>query len=294
MKLDTPPKGMLRIGDLPAIRQIRAVDLTGAPEYRRLWKGRSPDDGHDLPQPGFASPMGFWLTEASDATPPSADGFTIRFEPHGTPAAPSEAKSQSAAPSRRPEQTVRLKAPLVGDGELVLRISPSGVRITTSDAAWKALSEPVLLAVGQYWRFLVIEEKLDRLTEEAQADVAHATMPSLATLRSRRRLTENARAVRDLLLDLPHFEGTLTDPFPYCTTELAAQTYLALAEKLRLEPWCELIDERTEAIEDTYEAVTEKLLEFKNFAWEALLEILIVVILLGELGLNLWEIFGPE
>ncbi|MBV8230043.1 MAG: hypothetical protein JO329_08685, partial [Planctomycetaceae bacterium] len=45
--------------------------------------------------------------------------------------------------------------------------------------------------------------------------------------------------------------------------------------------------------EDTYEAVTEKLFEYKNFAWEAFLEVIIVLILLGELGLMIWENFGP-
>ncbi len=69
--------------------------------------------------------------------------------------------------------------------------------------------------------------------------------------------------------------------------------YRSLAEKLGLEDWCELIDEKAEAVEDTYEALTEKLFEFKNFAWEALLELIIVIILLAEVGLMIWESFGP-
>ena len=44
-----------------------------------------------------------------------------------------------------------------------------------------------------------------------------------------------------------------------------------------------------EAVEDTYEAATEKLMEFRHFVYEAILEILIVIILLGELGVALWE-----
>jgi hypothetical protein len=34
-------------------------------------------------------------------------------------------------------------------------------------------------------------------------------------------------------------------------------------------------------------------MEFRHFVYEAILEILIIVILLGELGLLAWEQFGP-
>ncbi len=293
---DTQLTNPLRTMDLPSLKRIRGVDLTRSPEHRALWKpgrGPRPSPDHKLPEPGFALPMGFWLTEAVGPASDEPHPFTIRFEPFGTPASPAVPRTGTSSGPQRPEQTVRLKPPQVGDGDLVLKISSDGVRITTSDAVWKALSEPVLLAVGQYWRFLTVEAEIDRLTEEAFGDLDHATLPRLSTLKQRNRLIANAKAVRALVLDLPHFEGPLTDPFPYCSTELAAQTYLALAEKLRLEEWCELIDERAEAIEDTYESVSEKLLEFKNFSWEAVLEILIVVILLCELGLTLWEMFGP-
>ena len=118
-------------------------------------------------------------------------------------------------------------------------------------------------------------------------------MPGPSTLRARRRLEATAREVRALLVDLPHFEGPLTDPLMYCSSERSAQTYATLAEKLRLEEWCELIDEKAEAVEDTYEALTEKLFEYKNFAAEALLEILIVAILLAELAIMWHEALMP-
>ena len=63
--------------------------------------------------------------------------------------------------------------------------------------------------------------------------------------------------------------------------------------KLRLEEWSELIDERAEVVEDAYEALTEKLFEYKNFAWEAVLETLIIVILVAELGITIYEAFTP-
>jgi hypothetical protein len=131
------------------------------------------------------------------------------------------------------------------------------------------------------------------LTALSHQDLGHATMPGLATLRSRRRLEATAREVRALLVDLAQFEAPLTDPLPYCSSERSAQVYTTLAEKLHLEAWCERIDERAEAVEDTYEALTEKLFEYKNFAGEAVLEILIIVILLTELSMTAYEIFSP-
>src|SRR5262249_51632472 len=159
----------------------------------------------------------------------------------------------------------------------------------SSPAAWKTLAEPVLLAACQFWRFAAVEAEIARLTEHAHADLDHSNMPGIATLRHHRRLVQSARDVRALMLDLPHFEGPLADPYPFVPSERAAQVYESVAEKLRLEEWCELIDDRAEAIEDAYEALAEKLFEFKNFAWEALLEALIIVILLGELALMLYE-----
>ena len=310
MNVDAPPRTALELepGAVCSLKALRAIDLTDRPAARALWKtamrGHAtppvPPPAADLPRPGFASPMGFWLTEArevvADAT---VSPCIIRFESDTAVTAAAQGATETrpaaatAARPRRPEQTVRVKPPHVGDGELVLKVGPSDVQIVATDAAWKALSEPVLLAIGVYWRFLAIEDELDRLTEQAHADLDHATMPAGPTWNDRRGVVARARAARALLLDLPHFEGPLTDPFPYCSTERAAQTFANLAEKLRLEEWCELIDERAEAIEDTYEAATEKLMEFRHFVYEAILEILIVVILLAELGLAAWEQFGP-
>jgi hypothetical protein len=293
----------LEPGAVCALKALRALDLTPRPGARALWMSTTRGHGTttapaaaDLPQPGFASPMGFWLTEVPEIVAESTvSPYLIRFESPSTAAAQAamETSPAAAVKPRRPDQTVRLKPPHAGDGELVLKLSTAGVRIITTDAAWKALSEPVLLAIGIYWRFLAIEEELDRLTEQAHADVDHATMPGGPTWKDRRGLIARARAVRAFILDLPHFQGPITDPFPYCSTERSAQTFAGLAEKLHLEMWCELIDERVEVIEDAYEVATEKLMEFRHFVYEAGLEVLIVLILLGELGLLAWEQFGP-
>jgi hypothetical protein len=299
MNVEAPPRPALEPGAPCTLKALRAIDLTQQPDARALWRGPAPggragSPAIELPRPGFVSPMGFWLAEVQDVVAEATvSPHIIRFEAHSPAAVQAAQESRPAAapagPRRRPDQTVRLKPPHVGDGELVLKLSTAGVRVITTEAAWKALAEPVLLAVGLYWRFLAIEDEIDRLTEQAHADLDHATMPAGPAWKRRRELIANARAVRDLLLDLPHFQGPLTDPYPYCSTERSAQAFEGLAEKLHFEEWCERIDERAEAIEDTYEAATEKFMEFRHFVYEATLEILIVVILLGELGVALWE-----
>src|SRR5438128_200903 len=116
MELDALAQSPLAISDLPARKEIRAIDLTRRPGDRPLWK--SAMRGHppaapasDLPRAGFASPMGFWLTEASDGAPgAAASPYTIRFEVPSSAAARSASEARATAPlkARRPEQTVRL------------------------------------------------------------------------------------------------------------------------------------------------------------------------------------------
>jgi hypothetical protein len=206
---------------------------------------------------------------------------------------PALATDATAAGGReRPPQTVRIKAGGPAEGELVLTVASRWAQVGASEAAWTALAEPILLAVCQYWRFGVLDAQLDRLAEYAERDIGHAAMAVPASLWQRPRLLENAREVRALLLDLPHFEEPLTDPYPFCTSERSVQTYRQLAEKLHLEAWAEAIDHRVEAVEDVYAAVTEKLCEYRNFAWGATLEVTIIVILLADLLVNLLAVFS--
>lgn len=283
-----------------SMKMIQALDLTGAAEHRALWRAR--DQGPPgasppvlgLPSGGQASPMGFWLSAAEPVSGP-AEALRLTVRPPGDAGTPEAEAGASATHrrGRRPAQTVRIKGVNPGEGDLFLTISPGQADVVASDLAWQKLAEPVLLAVCQYWRFCAVDAQIDRLTELAWSDLGHATMPGTASLRARNTLAARAHEVRELLVDLTHFEGPLTDALPFCSSERSAQVYESLAEKLDLEDWCEAIDERMEALEDTYEAVTEKLFEYRNFAWEAVLEAVIVVILLAELGVMAWEAFGP-
>jgi hypothetical protein len=296
------PRSHLAGLDLPETRCLRAVDLWPDPAYRPLWKGDRPFDDEGappagLPADGSASRMGYWLSPHPGSTPQAPGALTVTFTAHGEGAGPLPDALARSPHGRhacaRPVQTVRVKSPSAGEGDVILAIGPGGARVTTTPAAWKTLSEPVMLAACQYWRFAALDAEIARLTELAHGDLDHSNMPGVGTLKAHRRVVRAARDARALMLDLPHFEGPLTDPFPYCSSERSAQVFENLAEKLRLEEWCELIDERAEAVEDAYEALTEKLFEYKNFAWEAVLETLIIVILLAELSLGLYEAFAP-
>ncbi|HEV3122537.1 MAG TPA: hypothetical protein VGY53_11570, partial [Isosphaeraceae bacterium] len=247
-----------------------------------------------LPSGGFPSPMGFWLHPLTDssATQPGSRCITIR-SPNAPAPAPETTAKALAKPGDRPPQTVRVKGQTPAEGDLVVTIDPSGALVVGTEAAWQNLAEGVQLAVCQYWRFCEVDAEIDRITELAHAELGHATMVGFSSLRKSRTLIANAHAVRSLMVDLPHFEGPITSALAYCSTTKAAEVYELMAERLELEDWCDLIDERVETIEDTYESVTEKLLELRNFAWEAVLEVLIIVILLAELVFNIFEHFAP-
>ncbi len=212
----TPPGDIVSLSERNA---IQAIDLWGNPAYRVLWRSRTRSDpegggSHGLPSAGYGSPMGYWLSAAGDPPVAGQGGLTIVFAAPGDESLPPPA-SLAQAPDgtrSRPLQTVRIKNPTAGEGDVMLTIGAGGARVVATPAAWKTLAEPVLLAVAQYWRFSALDAELARLTELAHGDLPHATMPGPSTLKASAKLTENARAARALLLDLPHFEGPLTDP----------------------------------------------------------------------------------
>jgi hypothetical protein len=277
---------------------IQAIDLTNSPGSRGLWRppGASPDDTSLAPPPGPGrpSPMGFWLTDLADSRASAPTALRLRIVAPGAEPerVPTDAGPTPGGERRRPAQTIRLKGANAAEGDVVLTLGPAGAEIVAGAAAWEALAEPVLLAVCQSWRFRALDAELDRLTAQAEGDLAHAAMSVPATLWHRRRLLSRARGVRALLLDLPHFQEPLTDPYPFCSSERSAQAYRTLAEKLHLEAWAEAIDHRAEAVEDTYASVTEKLCEYRNFAWGAFLEVVIVLILLADLIIRAWEYYS--
>lgn len=295
LTLDTGPA----LTRLRSLTSIQAVDLTGVPTKRAIWRRwRSFSDGVAREATtslatGWPSPMGYWLAPLVAPHVAATQGARVlQVCAPGEDAAVDALLQPTPTPGGlgRPSQTIRLKGP---DGELVLTIGGSTARVVASDATWDAMSEPVLLAACVYWRFQAIDAEIDRLTVEAENDLAHATMAVPSSLWNRKRLLGHARAVRAVMIDLPHFEGPLTDPYPYLSSDRAVQTFRTLAEKLHLEEWGESIDDRAEAVEDIYASVTEKLNEFRNFAVGSILEVTIIVILLAELMIRTYDTLLP-
>ena len=182
--------------------------------------------------------------------------------------------------------SAKLKASSNSDGELTLTVWETGALVVASPATWLALSEPILLAICQCWRFHAFDATVDRMITEARGDLDHASMVVFSSFRQRSRLLANSKRIRELFLDLSHFAGPLTDPYAFLAGDKHVETYRSLVGKLHLEEWSESIDERAEGIDDTYASVTEKLNEFRNFLGGSSLEILIIVILVIEVIFN--------
>ncbi|GAC1449478.1 MAG: hypothetical protein NVSMB9_33350 [Isosphaeraceae bacterium] len=277
----------------PAPILLRATDLTTRPDARSLWRPAAPAAPRPFTPPatGRPSPMGFWLAEDSANADPATTNwpYELRVHPPGSPY-PAVAAPPPPGQPRRPAQTVKIK----GEGDLTLTLDATSARIIAGKSAWASLSEPVTLAVCQYWRLAAVDAQLDRLTESAQADLGHASMTAPSTILHGRRIVALNVAVRALLLDQAHFAAPLTDPYPFLSSDRAVETYQALAEKLHLDEWAESIDERFEMVEDTYACATEKLFEFKNFAWGFTLEAIIILLLAAEVGVQLLSYWSVE
>ena len=68
--------------------------------------------------------------------------------------------------------------------------------------------------------------------------------------------------------------------------------YRLLADRFGLDDWSDSIDHRAEVVEATFETITEKLYHLKSHAHDLMLEILIVVILVIDILMRLWEVMA--
>jgi hypothetical protein len=281
------------------VETITAVDITGNPELRGLWI-----PGYNVPADlvtrsglaagGVASPLGYWLVahEGQASAPPG--GMRLRRTPPGEelpePAAVSVAAGQAGRRLRT--QTVKIRAPGPEQGEVVLTVGPGSAHVSAAESAWIALAEPITLVVCQIWRFQAIDADLDRLTKDALENLDYANAPGLASLPQSRRLMDLGWKTRAAIVDLTYFQKPLTDPFAYFDARRSARIYRILADRFGLDEWCESIDHRAEVVEATFETITEKLYHLKSHAHDVVLEICIVVILLIDIVMRVWELIA--
>jgi hypothetical protein len=278
-------------------RTITAVDITGNPELRGLWipgyevyADRVVRAG--LAPAGVASPLGYWLVAHEGNVSAPADGMRlVRTAPgeelaESTPASPAEGQ----AGRRFRTQTIRIKARGPEQGEVVLTVGPGSAHVSATESAWTALAEPIILVVCQIWRFQAIDADLDRLTRDALENLDYANAPGLGSLPQSRRLTDLGWKTRAAIVDLTYFQKPLTDPSAYFDARRSARTYRLLADRFGLDEWCESIDHRAEVVEGTFETITEKLYHLKSHVHDVVLEVVIVVILLFDVLMRIWEL----
>jgi hypothetical protein len=275
-------------------RTLSARDLTSQSDSRALWQPTSRTSVRTpaAPGPGWASPMGFWFSEVRDESSGRQHSYTISI--HSSESTEAEIPRNDGPSPEVGRRFRTLQARLKGNGDdlrpLSLSIRGNHARVETDEATWEAFSEPVLLAIAQVWRFHAIDTELDRLTEQSRVDIRHADLPGLQGLLRARRLADTGHLVRATILDLPQFQGALTDPLAYCATTRSARAYQLLARRLQLEPWSNAIDERATLIEAAYESITDKTYHLKFYVLEILFELVIIAILLADVLIHLfWD-----
>jgi hypothetical protein len=275
------------------MRVLHAIDLARSSAYDPLWRTlrvasstpRDPPAG--LPPGGLATPGGFWFVEAAGR--PVPDALRVDIVPPGAMRGRAADAAGSAPPDpgdRRlpllivPPRATRALVPELRDG-LALEVRPRGARVGVADHAWPCVSGPVLLIISQCWRFLEIERRLDDLSARCRD----------GTVRRRGGVGKGLRAVRELVLDLPGFDGPVVDPRGYFASRRSATLYRAFARRLELGRWRDRIGERVEIVEATLAALAEDRRHLDSLAWMVLLEALILLILFADIGVNLYSTF---
>ncbi len=325
------------------MQTLYALDLTDTPDTERLWRKQpgsllkrapaldSSTNLPELPPSGFASPLGFWFA-AADSWTNGTPRFRVElFDPDERGRTnPGDDPLPRDGLSERRTIRVRLRAPAGRARDntkptltIVLEIDSNAARVDVDADTWSNVGGTVLFAVAQYWRFGAIDRRLGELSAWARDDVAKTGgIPSVIRPGRSRELRARRRMLQSLILDLPDFEGALTNPrghlkragemiggpltpalspkgasgngggtrTPALTREAWGLTrrvrlYRRLSASLGLDRWrCE-IDERVEVVEAVFDSLTESLDHFQSLAFQIALELIIVAVLLLDVAL---------
>jgi len=279
-------------------RTITAIDVASNPALRGLWfPGDDSPVDHTaplgLPAGGYASPLGFWLVAHDGVRTSPRDSLRLVVTAPGVdvPVLTAEPGESPRTGRRSRTQTVKIKVPGLDDRNLVLTIGPGFAHVRATESTWEALGEPVILAVCQVWRFYSIDAELDNLTRSALENLDYANAPSLASLPHSRRLMSMGLKTRAAIVDVTHFQKPLTDPFAYLDSRRSVRVYRLLSARFGLDDWSDSIDHRAEVVEGTFETITEKLYHLKSHAHDVVLEVIIVVILVFDIAINMWQLW---
>lgn len=274
------PYGSQSTGTKPST--LYGHDLTGTPHWRE--ELRAEDDGPDAEEEtdrfprtdNFVSLMGFRFA-ASAPSDEAANDLTITVH---------DAYDESVIAQIRKRH--RLKGTLVRTvvmpacpryDELTIVVSSKGADIFAGESAWDTLAEPVLLTVAQYARYSNIEQRLVTVQDQAGDDYRYVTVAGLRSLVKHRRLTRAMLDADDLVGDWACFAWPRADPSRSCSSEESLADYKTLATALDIYEWTDRIEELASDIDEIYKGISEKLLQYRQFVWEVLLEVAIVFML---------------
>jgi hypothetical protein len=287
------------------MQPLHALDLTGSPRAEPLWRRRHDSIGEqasahsatandlDLPVQGFASPFGFWFAEGP-LWKAGAPRLTVEFfeldDRKNSNHSPHAPKGAVASTCRKAKARLRTSAGRARDRTrempLTLEIDSNVARIGVDSGTWSSVRETVLFAVAQYWRLDAIDKALDDLSDWARNDLEKNVGFAKALGRGRARgLRAHRRALEKLILDLPDHEGPLTNPRRHLPSGRAVSLYRRLSAWLDLHRRRREIDERIEVVESIFNSLAESLNHFQAMAFQIVLELIIVALLLLDVGL---------
>jgi hypothetical protein len=173
---------------------------------------------------------------------------------------------------------------------LILEVDSNVARIGVEAVTWTRFGETVLFAIAQNWRLDAINRALDKLADWARKDLEqNATFASVIRRSRARELRAQHRALARLILDLPEFEGSLTNPRGYLGAGQSVRLYRRVRARLGLDRKRREIDERVEVIESIFDSLVESLNHFQALAFQIVLELAIVALLLVDVGLYLLD-----
>src|SRR5262249_29454752 len=148
----------------------------------------------------------------------------------------------------------------------------------------------VLFSVAQYWRLAAIDRALDEHSDWARTDLERSVgLTSLLIRRRTRELRTRRRALQKLILDLPDYEGSLTNPRGHLPSRPAVVLYRRLCISLGLNHRRREIDERIEVVESIFDSLTDSLNHSQSLAIQIVLELAIVALLLLDVGLYFFD-----
>lgn len=243
---------------------------------------------HSEPAGSLVTPAGFGFFDLSEGASHNGRRVEIvaprnrsaREAPSSTSRIPSTEGRALPIATLRPDGD-RARSGVPRDG-LVLEVKADRARVEVDEQAYELIAAPILLAIAQCWRFQALDQQLDELCDWARE-------------RSQRRETvAQLERFQRLLLELPAIEGPLTDPRGYFATVREARLYRSLARALGLPGWRALIDERIEVVEAALTHLAEEHRVRVSVTAALVLEVLILVVLLADLAINVWQTFVAE